>query len=125
MHILVVDDEPDIRTTTQIMLEHYGHSVDTAANGAEALDVAAKRPPNVVLLDLNMPVMDGFTAARRLRSMWNSKTLMIVVVSAYAGNREWCDRALAAGADDCLTKPLDWQRFNTLMVSHWRRPAAN
>src|SRR3982751_823737 len=120
MHILVVDDEPDIRDTTQMLLQHYGHSVETAANGAEALEIAAKRRPNVVLLDLNMPVMDGFAAARKLREMWNSTAVMIVVVSAYAGNREWCDRALAAGADECLPKPLDWQRLNDVMVSHWR-----
>ena len=115
MRILVVDDEPDIRSTTQMLLEHYGHTVDTAANGAEAVQVAEKAKPDVVLLDLNMPVMDGFTAARKLRESSDAASMLIVAVSAYVRNREWCDRAVAAGADECMSKPLDYQRLEELL----------
>ena len=118
MHILVVDDEPDIRATTQMLLECHGYTVTSAANGADAVEVAAKSPPDAVLLDLNMPVMDGFTAARRLREMPEGSTLLIVAVSAYVSNREWCDRALAAGVDECIAKPLDYSRLEALLSSH-------
>jgi CheY-like chemotaxis protein len=115
MRILVVDDEPDVRTTTKMLLELYGHAVETAANGAEAVRAAAARLPDAVLLDLNMPVMDGFTAARKLRKIAQNASLLIVAVSAYVSAREWCDRAIAAGADDCIGKPLEYSRLELLL----------
>ena len=120
MRILVVDDEPDIRTTMQVLLEMHGQVAQTAANGAEALQVAAELRPDAVLLDLAMPVMYGFTAARKLREIWAAAALLIVAVSAYVANREWCDRARAAGADACLGKPLDYPQLETLLRA--RRP---
>ena len=69
MRILVVDDEPNIRTTMQVLLEMHGQVAQTAANGAEALQVAAELRPDAVLLDLAMPVMDGFTATEAARNL--------------------------------------------------------
>ena len=115
MRILVVDDEPDIRLSTKMLLELHGHVVDTAANGAEAIESAVASAPDVVLLDLVMPVMDGLTAARKLRELGKGTPLLIVAVSAYVSNREWCDRALSAGASACMDKPLDYPRLEALM----------
>ena len=89
--------------------------METAANGAEAVRAAAARLPDAVLLDLNMPVMDGFTAARKLRKIAQNASLLIVAVSAYVSVREWCDRAIAAGADDCIGKPLEYSRLELLL----------
>ena len=58
MHILFADDEPDLRSTMQMILQLAGHSIDLAANGAEAVELATRRVPDVVLMDLRMPIMD-------------------------------------------------------------------
>lgn len=107
MHVLIVDDEPDIRYTTRVLLETMGHSVDVACNGAKAVEIASARRPDAILLDLQMPVMDGLTATRRLCELFMHDLPRIIVVSAYVREREWRDRALAAGAHECLTKPSD------------------
>jgi CheY-like chemotaxis protein len=120
MRILVVDDEPDVRMTTQTLLELYGHVVETAANGAEAIRLAAQQLPDAVLLDLSMPVMDGFTAARKLREIPNACAILIVAHSAYVHLPEWCDRALEAGADECLRKPLDYTALERLFSGRAR-----
>jgi CheY-like chemotaxis protein len=111
MRILVVDDDEDIRVTTCMLLEWYGHAVDTAFDGAEALDAAQKSTPQVILLDLNMPRMDGFETARRLRAGPPTDHVLIIAVSGYVGDKEWCDRAIAAGVDECLGKPLDYDKL--------------
>ena len=116
MRILLVDDDPDIRLITGMLLEAHGHTVVTAADGAEGVEAAkAAPPPHVVLLDLNMPVMDGFTAARKMREMPSAWRALIIAVSAYLGDKAWCDRAVAAGVDECLAKPMDYQRLARLL----------
>ena len=116
MRILLVDDDPDIRLITGMLLEAHGHNVVTAADGAEGVEAAKSvPPPHVVLLDLNMPVMDGFTAARRMREMPSVSRALIIAVSAYLSDKAWCDRALAAGVDECLVKPLDYDRLARLL----------
>ena len=77
MKVLIVDDEPHVRIATCLLLEHFGHTLHTATNG-EALDVAQRHVPDVILLDLNMPVMDGFTAARKLRELPPTAAALII-----------------------------------------------
>ena len=115
MRILLVDDESDIRILTSLLLKHRGHVVETASNGAEAVEMATRRPPDAVLLDLNMPVMDGFTAARKMRELASMQSVLIVAVSAYVGEKAWCDRALAAGVDECVPKPMDYNKLESLL----------
>jgi len=108
MNILVVDDEVDQRILTQCLLEEWGYDVQTASNGKEALELARQRFPDVVLIDLNMPVMNGFEATRQLRLLPQMTNAHIIAVSAYLhNNQEWCDRASAAGCDKSLGKPVD------------------
>ena len=92
MHVLLVDDDSDVRITTCLLLEHYGHRVDAAYGGVVALEFAHKDPPEAVLLDLNMPGMDGFETARSLRQIPSTATVLIIAVSGYVTNQEWCDR---------------------------------
>jgi CheY-like chemotaxis protein len=80
--VLVVDDEHDIRETLADVLTAEGYSVQTAANGQEALDVVQRRPVDVVLVDLMMPIMDGWTFFSRVRHDPKTATLPIVAVSA-------------------------------------------
>jgi two-component system, OmpR family, KDP operon response regulator KdpE len=100
--VLVVDDEPQLVRALQINLEAEGYTVTTAADGAKALRSAASHPPDVLVLDLGLPDMDGTEVIRRLRA-WTE--LPIIVLSARHGSSDKVD-ALDAGADDYVTKPF-------------------
>jgi two-component system KDP operon response regulator KdpE len=100
--ILVVDDEPQILRTLRINLRARGYEVDTAANGAAALHNASTRPPDIVVLDLGLPDMDGVDVIHGLRG-WT--TVPIIVLSGRAGSADKVE-ALDAGADDYVTKPF-------------------
>lgn len=106
--VLVVDDEVNNRDIIGMVLEETGLPVDlaTARNGAEAVDLARTLGPALILMDLKMPVLDGWEATRRLKADPATASIPVVAVTAQAmaGDRE---RALAAGCDGYLTKPLD------------------
>jgi putative two-component system response regulator len=104
--ILVVDDEPINRKVMEAMLVPLGHRVSLAADGPQALEQAAQAPPDLILLDVMMPGMDGFEVTRRLKGDPACRNIPVVIVTAL---REVEDRvkALEAGADDFLTKPVD------------------
>jgi CheY-like chemotaxis protein len=121
MQILVVDDEPDTRDTMKVILQMKGHSVDVAADGQQALDIAEQRLPDVVFMDMRMPVMDGLTATQLLRARPSTSKVLIVCVSAYLQQGDWRDRALAAGCNECLSKPVDIGRLD-LMLSRFHPP---
>jgi two-component system cell cycle response regulator DivK len=101
--VLVVDDDPDSRVVARDALQRDGFEVVEAADGREALEAASRRSPDVIFLDLTMPVMDGWEAARRLRGGPGPR-VHIVAYTAHAlpGDRE---KVLAAGFDDYLAKP--------------------
>lgn len=100
--VLVVDDEPQIVRALAINLKARGYDVDTAADGARALAAAADRHPDVVLLDLGLPDLDGVEVIRGLRG-W-TKVPIIVLSARQASNEKVA--ALDAGADDYVTKPF-------------------
>jgi two-component system KDP operon response regulator KdpE len=100
--ILVVDDDPQIVRALRINLRARGYEVDAAHDGASALELAAARHPDVVLLDLGLPDMDGTQVIRGLRG-WTK--IPVIVLSARHASDEKVD-ALDAGADDYVTKPF-------------------
>jgi two-component system, OmpR family, KDP operon response regulator KdpE len=100
--ILVVDDEPQILRALSINLRTRSYEVDTAPDGATALRAAAGRQPDLVVLDLGLPDLDGVEVIRGLRG-WSR--VPIIVLSGRAGSRDKVD-ALDAGADDYVTKPF-------------------
>lgn len=100
--ILVVDDEPQILRALRINLRARGYHVDVAATGAAALKAAASHPPDLVVLDLGLPDLDGVDVIRGLRG-WT--TVPIIVLSGRAGSDDKVT-ALDAGADDYVTKPF-------------------
>ncbi|WP_245593468.1 response regulator [Azospirillum halopraeferens] len=106
-HILVVDDTDYNRTLIGAMLNEAGfHDLAFAANGPEALERIAARTPDLVLLDLMMPGMDGFELCRRLRADHAYADLPVLVQTALSGNDDR-NRAFAAGTTDLVSKPLD------------------
>ncbi len=104
--VLVVDDEPDIVRYLEHVLRRLGYETVSAGDGAEALAKAAADPPDLVLLDVMMPVMDGFAVCRALREREATRLVPVVVMTALQGvdNRV---KVLEHGADDVLTKPVD------------------
>ena len=101
--VLIVDDDPDMVTIIRIMLDDAGYQVRSARNGKEALESVAAKMPAVVLLDILMPVMDGWQCARELRARYGRRVPIVVVTAAeHAGAR-----AAQVGGDDVLAKPFE------------------
>ena len=82
-HILVVDDEPSIRALIKTILQHEGHSIETAANGSEALEVVLKSIPELIVLDLMMPEMDGWRLLEELHVRDLRRHTRVVIVSGH------------------------------------------
>lgn len=108
--VLLVDDEPDNLEVVAETLEFHGATVKTAANGQLALDALKDFKPDVILLDLSMPVMDGWQTLRHLRENPETRILPIISLSAHAivGDKE---RALQVGFDAYVTKPINVPTF--------------
>lgn len=104
--ILVVDDLPENIQVVKALLLPQGYEVCTAQCGEEALDFVSKTPPDLILLDLVMPGMDGFEVCRRLKHDPNSWHIPVVIITGLT-DREANVRAVQAGADDFLIKPFD------------------
>jgi len=101
--VLVVDDDPDMVAIIRIMLDDSGYQVRCARNGKEALESVAEKMPAVVLLDMLMPVMDGWQCARELRARYGRRVPIVVVTAAeHAGAR-----AEQVGGDEVLAKPFE------------------
>lgn len=108
--ILYVEDAEVMRDTIFRLLEVYGYKVAYAKNGQEGVDMAIKWQPDLVLMDLHMPVMDGFKAIHEIRFNPQTHHIPIIVVSAWSGQRER-EQARLAGANDYFDKPPDLERL--------------
>lgn len=108
--ILVVDDDPDILQFVRMNLELEGFDAETAGSGQEALDAAKARPPDLVLLDIMMPAMDGLTVLRRLRQSPATSNVPVIILTAKALAEDRV-RGLDLGADDYITKPFDLEEM--------------
>jgi len=104
--ILIVDDEQANRRLLEVMLGQEGFQLLTAASGEEALALVAREPPDLILLDVMMPGMDGYAVASALKGNHDTKNIPIIVVTAL-DDREAMMRGLSAGAEDFLSKPVD------------------
>src|SRR3954447_21025329 len=102
--ILAADDEDDVRRLVQIKLQKAGFDIVTATNGLEAVELAHIHRPDVVLLDVMMPKMDGFTAAARIKSELDPAPIVIMLTAK--GEEADVVTGLAGGADDYIVKPF-------------------
>ena len=101
--LLVVDDDPDVRDSLGRALRCAGYEVTTAVHGADALDTLARRPVDLIVLDVLMPIVDGFDACRRLRMRGDDTPVLVLTARDAIDDRV---TGLAAGADDYLVKPF-------------------
>lgn len=118
--ILVVDDEPDILEILQYNLVKEGYEVKTADNGKKAVEIARDFKPQLVLLDIMMPVMDGVETCRQLREIPSLKEAIIVFLTARS--EEYSEvAAFDVGASDYLTKPIKPRALVSRLAAHLRR----
>lgn len=103
--VLVVEDNIDAARSTALLVADMGHRAEYAINGYVALSVAKRFKPEVVLLDLGLPGLDGFEVCRRIKNDPELQAAQVVVITGYAGN-EYREEALAAGCDMHLVKPV-------------------
>jgi two-component system, cell cycle response regulator DivK len=110
--ILYVEDNEDNVYMLVRRLRRHGFEVIVAGDGAQGMEAARRERPDLVLMDLSLPVLDGWEATRRLKGAAETRAIPVVALSAHAmaGDRE---RALAAGCDDYDTKPVDLERLLT------------
>src|SRR5438093_273241 len=112
--VLIVDDDESIREFVEMALEDEGYDVVSAEHGAAALDVLNEGLPNLILLDMAMPVMDGWEFARQYRARPGPHAPIVVVTAA----REAAERARQISADNYLAKPFDLDRLIQLVEQY-------
>lgn len=121
--VLIVDDEPNIVLSLQFLLSREGYDIDIARDGESALELAARRPPDLVVLDLMLPGLDGYEVCRRLRASAATAATKIVVVTARAREAERV-RGLEEGADAYVTKPFSTRELIATVGRFLGRPPA-
>jgi CheY-like chemotaxis protein len=103
--ILLVEDNPQNRYLMTFVLESHGYTVDVAENGAEALRMLAERVPDLILMDMQLPIVDGYEATRRIKADERTRQVPLVALTAHSmkGDRT---KAIDAGCDAYVTKPV-------------------
>ena len=121
MKILYVEDNDDNIFVVYRRLSRWGHTVLIARNGREGLAMAQSERPDLIVMDLSLPKLDGWTATRILKNSSETKQIPILALTAHAmaGDRE---RALAAGCDDFATKPIEFEQLRAKIDGLERRP---
>ena len=105
--ILVVDDEPAIVKVVSFRLKKAGYNVVSAADGQEGLDLIGKIKPDLILLDLRLPVLDGFQVCQKVKADENLKAIPIIIFTASSMGENIDSRYKEVGADDYLIKPFE------------------
>ncbi|HEY6879751.1 MAG TPA: response regulator [Polyangiales bacterium] len=121
--ILVIDDNPGSLKLARVLLQRNGYRVHTAADAREALALLEGCVPRLILLDLQLPGIDGYELCRRLKVDLRTHHIPIIALTAYAMKGD-VERARAAGCDDYVTKPLDTQALPKLISEHLGRTRA-
>lgn len=112
--ILVVEDFEDNRIMMRKLLELNRYHVLEATNGEEAVLMATRERPDLVLMDLSLPLLDGLAATRRIRECEDLKSMPIVAVSAH-DTTDFHSEALSAGCNDYITKPIDFNQLESVI----------
>lgn len=119
--ILVIDDNPANLRLLRLLLTAESYAVRTATDGADALAVLREFSPRLILMDLQMPGLNGFDLTRQLKADAATRDIVIVAITAYAmkGDEE---KARAAGCDDYVSKPIDTRALPALIARHLAPP---
>ena len=112
--VLAVDDELQMRDLLNLFLTRDGYDVLLASNGEDAIELAKKENPQIILLDIKMPGIDGIEVCRRLKANRKTQSIPIIVITALGDHKM---EAIAAGADDFISKPIDMLELTTRVKS--------
>ncbi|HYJ88642.1 MAG TPA: response regulator [Pyrinomonadaceae bacterium] len=112
--VLLVEDTEDNRMMMRRLLELSGYRVSEAVNGVEAVSAAERETPNIILMDLSLPLVDGLAATRRIRQLPDMAEVPIIAVSAH-DTADFHAEAIAAGCDAYITKPIDYTELEDLI----------
>jgi CheY-like chemotaxis protein len=118
--ILIVDDNRDAAWSLRVMLRMDGHDAELVETAAAALEAARRKPPEIVLLDIGLPDMDGYALARALREDPVTRDALIIATTGY-GREQDREKSRAAGIDAHLTKPIDMDQLAALIAREPRR----
>ncbi len=112
-NVLVVEDYEDTRNFMKFLLEGYGYRVIEATDGREAVESVRKQFPDLILMDMSMPHMDGLTATKLIRQFDGTAKLPIIAVTAHG--ESYYRKAMEAGCDDLINKPLDFDILDSIL----------
>jgi CheY-like chemotaxis protein len=119
--VLLIEDNPDVREALRDLLEMTGHSVLEASDGDGGIRMALAHTPDVALVDVGLPGVDGFEVARRIRAAAGTNSVVLVALTGYGGS-DLQRRARAAGFDLHLTKPVEMSELEHLLAHLPARP---
>ena len=115
--ILIVEDYEDARLFMKYLLESYGYQVTEAADGLEAIETLKKDFPDLILMDIGLPLMDGLTATETIRRKFKQGADVPIIAVTIHG-RELYKKVLAAGFNDLVTKPVDFDRLESILSEY-------
>lgn len=111
--VLIAEDYEDTRSLMRFLLESFGYQVLEAADGEQAVATTKFGHPDLVLMDISMPIMDGLTATKLIRKLEDGANLPIIAVTAYGDS--YYRKAIEAGCDDLINKPLDFDKLEPVL----------
>jgi CheY-like chemotaxis protein len=111
--VLVVEDYADTRLFMKFLIESYGYQVCEATDGLDALEIIKHHFPDLILMDIAMPVMDGLTATRKIRAFKEGADVPIIAVTAHG--KQLYEKAIEAGCTDLIEKPVDFDSLESVL----------
>jgi two-component system, cell cycle response regulator DivK len=111
--VLIVEDYKDSREFMMILIKAYGHEVLTAKNGREAVEIAMREIPDLILMDIALPVMDGIEATEIIKNSAETSKIPVIAITSHGDTLG--ERAIKAGCDKVITKPLDYSKFEPII----------
>lgn len=120
--VLIVEDYEDTRSFMKFLLETYGCQVVEAANGLEAVDRFKQQHPDLVLMDISLPMVDGLTATKAIREFEEQAHVPIIAVTAFG--KAYYQQAIEAGCNDLINKPLDFDSLEGIVKNYLNKNEA-
>jgi CheY-like chemotaxis protein len=114
--VLIVEDYDDSRSFLKFLVESYGYRVIEASDGIEAVDRFKKFHPDLILMDISLPVVDGLTTTKAIRKFTGSKRIPIIAVTAFG--KLYYERAIEAGCDELIDKPVDFEMLEPVIYKY-------